>query len=44
MNLNLVMIFLDIDGNDNLNNNDTDGITFFNLNSVTTDVKSTISQ
>ncbi|WP_422090649.1 choice-of-anchor L domain-containing protein [Tenacibaculum ovolyticum] len=31
--------FLDIDGNDNLNNNDTDGITFFNLNSVTTDVK-----
>ncbi|WP_422090650.1 T9SS type B sorting domain-containing protein [Tenacibaculum ovolyticum] len=31
--------FLDIDGNDNLNNNDTDGITFFNLNSITTDVK-----
>ena len=31
--------FLDIDGNDNLNNNDTDGITNFDLSAVITDVK-----
>ncbi|MEX6625993.1 choice-of-anchor L domain-containing protein [Tenacibaculum salmonis] len=31
--------FLDIDGNDNLNNNDTDGISVFDLSSVSTDVK-----
>ncbi|CAL2101842.1 conserved protein of unknown function precursor containing a type B C-terminal secretion signal [Tenacibaculum sp. 190130A14a] len=31
--------FLDIDGNDTVNNNDTDGITNFDISSVETDVK-----
>ncbi len=31
--------FLDFDGNDTTNNNDEDGITFFDISSVTTDVK-----
>ncbi|WP_175578783.1 hypothetical protein, partial [Tenacibaculum aiptasiae] len=31
--------FLDADGNDNANNDDTDGITTFNISSVVNDVK-----
>ena len=33
--------FLDVDGNDTINNNDTDGITYFDLSSVETDIKAT---
>ncbi len=31
--------FLDADGNNNANNNDTDGITFFDISAVETDIK-----
>ena len=35
--------FLDFDGNNNINNNDTDGITYFDISSVENDIKMTFA-